>query len=444
MNFISQFSSILFGLLLIITPSQLAKALSLDTITPIKTSIKLSANPTSESTSLFKEGHNSYKQGNLKAALLAFDEAIRLNPKFIRAYIFRGIIHTQIQEYESAIKDYTQAITLDPKEAFAYGGRGIAWNGLKDYKNAIADFTQAIKINPQVAQFYKYRGTAHTKLQDYHRAVNDFTQAINIKPRYTEAYLERGNIYYKLNNQKKAIADYTQVIKLDPKYPKAYANRSVSYVKLKEYQNAVTDCNQALNIDSKIVECHYNKGLAYLNLGKYQQAVQEYNQALKFNPKSTIAYQNRGVARTMLTDIKGGIKDLQTAADFLKEQGKTEKYQKILQVIATIKQEHQNRFTSSSVSKAYNLYSEAKSKYQKGDVKAALAKLDEAIRLNPKFASAYRNRGIIRALSGNKQAGIDDLQKAAQIYKQQGKTDEYSEVLEAIRRFQQQVKPVLS
>ena len=462
MNFISQFSSVLFGILIIsishiTTASANTNGLTRNlgqklTDNSISTSVELSSSQrplskkssNSQADSFFKNGHDNYKKGNLRAALSDFNEAIRLDPKFTQAYIFRGIVSTQLQDYQGAIKDYTKAIQLNPQESFAYGGRGLALSGLKDHKKAIADYNKAIQLNPQIVQFYKYRGTSHTELKDYQNAVNDFTQAIKIQPNYLPAYIKRGDTYYQLNNYRKAIADYTQVIKIDPKYHQAYVNRSISYIRIKDFQNALRDCNQALNINSKAVECHYNKGLAYINLNKYQQAIEEYTQALKYNPKSTIAYQNRGVARTMLTDIKGGIKDLQVAANLLKQQGSTEKYQKILQVIKNLQQEHQEIFKSSSASKAYDLFSEAKLNYEKGNVKAALAKLNEAIRLHPQFAPAYKNRGIIRALSGDKQQGISDLQKAAQIYKQQGKTDEYSEVIEAIKKFQRKVKPVIS
>lgn len=52
--------------------------------------------------------------------------------------------------------------------------------------------------------------------------------------------------------------------------------------------------------------------------------------------------------------------------------------------------------------------------------RAAIEDYGQAIRFKPSFAPAYNNRGLAHALLGNRQAAIDDLQKAADLFQQQG------------------------
>jgi tetratricopeptide (TPR) repeat protein len=66
-------------------------------------------------------------------------------------------------------------------------------------------------------------------------------------------------------------------------------------------------------------------------------------------------------------------------------------------------------------------------------VKGAIEDYNQAIRINPNFALAYYNRGIARASSGDEHLAIDDLQKAANLFQQQGNTAKYQAVIEKIK-----------
>jgi hypothetical protein len=48
---------------------------------------------------------------------------------------------------------------------------------------------------------------------------------------------------------------------------------------------------------------------------------------------------------------------------------------------------------------------------------------------SPDFAPAYNNRGLAYGISGNRQSTIADLQKAADLFQQQGSTGNYQEAI---------------
>ena len=50
--------------------------------------------------------------------------AIKLNPKYKNAYIYRGSAYYSKSDYDQAISDYTEAIKLPPKHYGAYETRG--------------------------------------------------------------------------------------------------------------------------------------------------------------------------------------------------------------------------------------------------------------------------------------------------------------------------------
>src|ERR1700736_2539625 len=58
-------------------------------------------------------------KGDLDHAIADYDEAIRLDPKFVNAYYRRGNSYYSKGDYDRAIADYDEAIRLDPKYANA-------------------------------------------------------------------------------------------------------------------------------------------------------------------------------------------------------------------------------------------------------------------------------------------------------------------------------------
>src|SRR5439155_983716 len=87
-------------------------------------------------------------------AIVDYDEVIRLDPKDVYAYIYRGCAYERKGDYDKAIADYDEAIRLDPKGAKAYEIRGAAYHDKGDYDKAIADYDEAIRLDPKYALPY--------------------------------------------------------------------------------------------------------------------------------------------------------------------------------------------------------------------------------------------------------------------------------------------------
>jgi tetratricopeptide (TPR) repeat protein len=58
------------------------------------------------------------------------------------------------------------------------------------------------------------------------------------------------------------------------------------------------------------------------------------------------------------------------------------------------------------------------------------------LRLNPNDALVYYNRGVARRDSGDKPGAIQDFQKAADLFQQQGDKDSYERALNLPKKLQ--------
>ncbi|MBX9256677.1 serine protease [Desmonostoc muscorum CCALA 125] len=236
-------------------------------------------------------------------------------------------------DFKGAIADYTKAISLNPKYLNAYNNRGLARYNLGDFQGAIDDFNQALKINSQDADSYNNRGLARSALGDRKSAIADYNRAIEINPNYLFAYNNRGIARNSLDDSKSAIADFNQALKINPNYAEAYTGRGISYYQLGDKQKAIADFTTALRINPNLAPPYASRAIARFDLGDKKGAITDFNQALRLNPNFAPAYTGRGIARYQLGDKQGAIADLQKAANLNLEQGKTDDYQQLLELI---------------------------------------------------------------------------------------------------------------
>ena len=62
-----------------------------------------------------QKGDYAYGKGDFHAAIAAYSEAIKLNPKIAGLYYNRSVAYWMQNEYKKVIADCSEAIRLDPK-----------------------------------------------------------------------------------------------------------------------------------------------------------------------------------------------------------------------------------------------------------------------------------------------------------------------------------------
>lgn len=251
-----------------------------------------------------------------------------------KEFFDRGLERYDKQDYQGAIADFNQVIQLDPNNAGAYNNRGLARSELGDKKGAIADYNRAIRLQPNDAVAYNNRGLARSELGDRKGGIQDFNRAIQLQPDYAKAYMNRGVVRNELGDQKGAIEDHNRAIQLQPNDAVAYNNRGVTRLNLGDQKGAIEDFDQAIRLKPNYAKAYYNRGnFRFLHLRDAKAAIADYNQAIRFKPDFAEAYINRGLVYGMLGNRKSAIADIQKAADLFQQQGDTENYQKMTQLM---------------------------------------------------------------------------------------------------------------
>lgn len=197
----------------------------------------------------YARGYGAQLRGEDQAAIDAYTEAVKLNPKHANAYIGRGNAKYRLGDYAGAVEDHTEAIRLQPETASAYYNRGLAQKAAGEDEAAIADYTAALELNPEHANAYIGRGLAHKALGDNDQAIADLTEAIRISPETASAHYNRGLTLKAIGDFDAATADYAEAIRINPNHDNAYVGLGgVKYAR-GDYEGAIADNDEALRIN---------------------------------------------------------------------------------------------------------------------------------------------------------------------------------------------------
>lgn len=120
-----------------------------------------------------------------KKALRCFTEAIKRDSSATGYYYSRATIYRQSGYPDSAILDYNAALRIDPKYAAVYLNRGFAYLVLENYEKAIYDFERVPRYTEDqmvVAYSYSNLGYAHYKLHKLDKAEEFLNHSLRVYP----------------------------------------------------------------------------------------------------------------------------------------------------------------------------------------------------------------------------------------------------------------------
>jgi tetratricopeptide (TPR) repeat protein len=106
---------------------------------------------------LYKKGINSMSNEKFEDAVRSFELALRLDSKYVDAWVKKGYSHFHLGEYNSAITSYDKALEVDINNVEPWNLKGLAYYRLRNYDKAIASCEKAIDVNPNEAMvWYNY------------------------------------------------------------------------------------------------------------------------------------------------------------------------------------------------------------------------------------------------------------------------------------------------
>ena len=143
---------------------------------------------------LLDKGKELYLNDQDNEAVLAFMEAVRLDPDLAEAHFRLALGFESVGKREEAESEYKKAVTAykkyldnNPDDAEAHYALGQTYAGLSQYSDAIREYREATKLKEDDPDIFYDLGIAYTKLAQYDAAAAAFEKSLEIDPDYYRA-----------------------------------------------------------------------------------------------------------------------------------------------------------------------------------------------------------------------------------------------------------------
>ncbi|MCH5216689.1 MAG: tetratricopeptide repeat protein [Muribaculaceae bacterium] len=178
------------------------------------------------------------------SAIADIDKCLTLKKNNVNAYVMRSDIYARYnKDFKLALSDMDEAIRLQPQNSSYFVNRAYLKYNLDDYYGAIADYDYALDLNGDDAVAHFNRGLLLAQVQDDDKAIKDFTFVISRDPSNIMALYNRAELYARTGAYRNAIADYDKVIDKVSDIPGLYFARSESKRNIGDMAGGESDYN---------------------------------------------------------------------------------------------------------------------------------------------------------------------------------------------------------
>jgi tetratricopeptide (TPR) repeat protein len=295
-------------------------------------------------------------------------------------------VQQQIREADAAVT----ALAKQQQDGHAPpAGLGAAYGALgnllfaADNLDAAADcYHDAQLLDPGEPRWPYYLGQVHRSRGELPASIASFERALQLQPNQLATLVWLGNAYLEQDRAGEAAPLFAKAQSIDPRSVAALFGLGRAALAQRRYAEAVSAFEQALTIDPRATIVHYPLALAYRGLGQADKADAHIRQrgTVDVSPddpwlreitdllQGAVALENRGVRALNAGQYADAVVLFKKGVQ--QQPGRASLHHQLGTALALT-----------------------------GDVRGALAELQEAIRLEPTLAKAHYSLGVL--LAGN-------------------------------------------
>ncbi|AFZ35723.1 sulfotransferase [Stanieria cyanosphaera PCC 7437] len=322
------------------------------------------------------------RQQNWQKAIAAYQQAIKLNPDFAGAYRNLARVLTQTGNQSKAVERWYQALQLEPNWAKAEK-HYLLGNTLITHQKigkAAQCYRQAIKLKPDFLAAYQRLGEILASQGKYRQLITLFRQGVKFNPDNPQFHFGLGNILAAQQQWEQAGAQYRKTIELNQNFAVAYYSWGVVLTQQQKWQKASDNYQKAIALQPNYWEAYHQLGNVLNQLQQWQEAIAAYQNVAQINPSFVPVYLQLGKIFCHLEDYQSALNSYQTALEYTTQSSTLEQ-----QAVALC----QEAIAQIPKPTAKDYYQLAKFFRAKSHFKAAIITYQQALKINPRFQSAY-------------------------------------------------------
>ena len=213
--------------------------------------------------------------------LKRLDEALQVVDRFRPGladdrdlFLIAGYVHTDRNEYETAVREFTRALEIDPKMAVGYMNRGYVYNDMRLPTKAEQDFRKALALNPQYGEAHLGLAYALLQLRRSAAALKEADAAGRLLPDSESLHLAKAEGYRQRAMLAPAESEYRSALKLNPNSPASYIALADVQYRAHKYASSAETLRNALSVSPNDPMVSAQLAKSYAQLRQSSEAMQ--------------------------------------------------------------------------------------------------------------------------------------------------------------------------
>ncbi|MFQ5802160.1 MAG: tetratricopeptide repeat protein [Candidatus Methylomirabilales bacterium] len=220
---------------------------------------KAEVDPLRSAETHYQLGLAYFNSGNYQLSLPELAKAVELNPSEPLYHDALGMSFMFNRQLDAAISEFQEALRLDPKFVEAKNNLASAYLLKGDLKMARATLEEVLKdpfyATPQFAYFNLARILEREgKIDD---AIRDYRRALDLEQNFVDAHNNLGRLYLQQGKVDLAIEEFAEATRLRPRVALYHRNLGVAYVQAGETKKARMSFNRVLDLEREGPSAEY-------------------------------------------------------------------------------------------------------------------------------------------------------------------------------------------
>ncbi|MBK8847468.1 MAG: tetratricopeptide repeat protein [Bacteroidetes bacterium] len=180
----------------------------------------------------------------LDEGILFFEKILDEDPYNLDAWIAKGLIYKELEDYTAAIDAYSYPIAVEENNIAALGETADCYFALDQYKDALLYYERAANINPDNPIYWYHIGECFEWMGDHNAAKMNYQRCIKLNQNFPAAWYSMGMVLSLNFKWFEASHYYKKAVELEPDNA--------------EFWFALGDCQSNLNHYKEACECYEN------------------------------------------------------------------------------------------------------------------------------------------------------------------------------------------
>jgi tetratricopeptide (TPR) repeat protein len=259
-------------------------------------------------------------KGNTKAALLAYQKALRISPEFLPA--IEGAAQLQYDAgSQEAVPLLKHLLRLRPNDPTTHGMLAVLAYKSGNCVQAIEHFeASGPLLDSEAAAREEYCGCL-LKLHQPEKAIAVYQRVLELNPDDNSARRQLATVQLMAERPRKALETLAPLLQKDKSDVKALEIAASAYEAEKNTPEAVTTLREAIVMDPHNVDLYIDFAALSMDHQSYQVGIDMVNVGLKAEPQSAALYMTRGVLYVQLAKYDEAENDFEKADELEPNQG---------------------------------------------------------------------------------------------------------------------------